>query len=618
MKQRTLSSLIWVALSLVVAALACNAPAADQPATNSPASRVTAGATAIPQPTLTPKIETPEISPARTETWSYPMLYQDGACPHPDEVSLTGIAVYLRHPEAEITPYVFITLNVYPEDVSTSFSLGLSQIGITPANESGYASLFDIGSELSSGFPDLQHAPEAIKITYDIEVYDQVDQLIDTPVQNQTAMFCSSDPEDVEQYRSAWRNRTVTGGPDLTVWQTLLRYDGAQPEGTFEMTVCNTGAGTASPFEGEINVNGIAARMVYSEKLQPSECADLFDPASTFSTFGVNQPGSIQVLASISPEDSNDPQGNNTFSTSMSVLHLSPAVDNLTDYKNCRSTQGHEFCWAHAPSTPMGENPHEVLKEGHNIGVIVPQEFEPLAALHITDLTTCRPYISEYLGIDYPTSIPYTMRLMVAPESMHAASLVGIELISPGDMLQGILSGHQQLFNWNYSLNGQCSEAHEITHLFVMDTPIPGWLNEGLATYIDSSKTIQAVHDEALRCTDTGIVRINSEGGEEVEPYIDLTSPLEQAVDFNDQYGVPITFARTRFYDTGACFWDYVERTYGHQAFQQVIQALDARRSGEWCVPFLSDIVNPALGTDISAEIETMFGFHAQKSVCDF
>ena len=57
---------------------------------------------------------------------------------------------------------------------------------------------------------------------------------------------------------------------------------------------------------------------------------------------------------------------------------------------------------------------------------------------------------------------------------------------------------------------------------------------------------------------------------------------------------------KTHYYLTGMCFWDYLESTYGHQTFQRVMQALAARRGETACIPFLKDIVNPIVGTDIS------------------
>ncbi len=113
--------------------------------------------------------------------------------------------------------------------------------------------------------------------------------------------------------------------------------------------------------------------------------------------------------------------------------------------------------------------------------------------------------------------------------------------------------------------------------------------------------------------------RTNSQQEDEIEPYVNLTIPSDQAGDFYDQYGVPITFGNTRYYDTSACFWDYIESTFGHQAFQQVIQSMDryTQQRGNTCMPLLTEIINPTLGTDISPITKARFGFDTTNSSCD-
>lgn len=624
MKTPDTSRPILVLIALLIGALACNAPTGEQQSPVDSAPRVTVGATAIPLPTLTPQTSSQsnpvDMPGERVEAWSYPMLYKNGACPAPGDPSMFTVAAFLADSETKIQPAVFFTFTVYPSMDSTSFSLGLSEFGTTPAKKTGYSTFIDMGTELTQSFPGLVGAPEAIEINFSIEVYDDSGQIVSTVVEDQSIMFCSSNPQDVAQYQAAWHNRTVEGTPDLVAWQTLLRYDGAQPEGTFEMTVCNVGTGTASPFEGQIDVNGVSARITRDQRLQPGECTDVFDPASSFSSFGVTQPGSVQVQGTIYPQDGDDPLGNNSFSRPMTINHLNTIVDDLNAYQNCRASQNHYSCWSNVQGTPIGENPHEVMKSRDGASVIVPVEFDAIAALHVADLVSCSTQIEEYLGVDFPVEIGNNMRMFDSVENGHYASYLGIELISEqGFMFQWILSGHQPLFNWNYTLKGLCGEAHEMTHMIVMRMPIQGWINEGLATYMDSAERIQAVHNDPLLCTADGLIRINSNGEEVIEPYANLTVSPEQTGDFVDAYGVTLTFARTRHYDTGACFWDYIERTFGHQTFQQVIHALDvyAQQRGNGCMPFLKDGVNPVLGTDISDVTKPRFGFDVGNSSCD-
>ena len=177
---------------------------------------------------------------------------------------------------------------------------------------------------------------------------------------------------------------------------------------------------------------------------------------------------------------------------------------------------------------------------------------------------------------------------------------------------EGVLSGQFPQHSWESVFGGFCSEAHETTHVILDELMgLPSWLDEGLAIYLsDRGRTDWYVAEPSHRCEASGCVDINRFTGEETfVPYVDL-GPGEVAE--GTDMGM--------YYVTGACFWDYFESTFGHEAFLQVMDALEQTREvtgGPWqgCPRFL-DLVGPIVGEDISPLTQERFGFGPECSVC--
>ncbi len=420
------------------------------------------------------------------------------------------------------------------------------------------------------------------------------------------------------------------GSSDLTVLQVLLRYDGAQATGTLEITVCNLGAGTAPPFEATLTANGREARLKHAQSLGPKLCVGVFSPGSTFGTFGITSPQNAQVQARVFPGDASDPANNNTLQQTVPVTQLSTlgVFSDLQKYKDCLRTSAPQQCVEYVASDPLGD-PREIKKQLGTFISIAPSDYELLANFTVEDDRVCQARVAQYLGIAYPHDALRNrwMTARTSEEGIRAA-------IGQGHVINAITRESLQNFydvwigrppnhiirmlTWEGLLAGKCWNAHEMTHLFVQRTPIPYWLNEGLASYVDDPERANVHYLRNRRCSAQGWVDlVRYEDGtlayEKTYPFVNLTVPPEKASVDTTSYP-----ARTHYYWTGMCFWDYLESTYGHQTFQRVVQALAARRDSTVCVPFLKDIVNPIVGTDLSIVTQPRFGFGISHTNCDF
>ena len=419
----------------------------------------------------------------------------------------------------------------------------------------------------------------------------------------------------------------IEGDPDLMILHALLRYDGTEAQGTFEITVCNLGTGSAAPFEASITINGVEQLVAYPEMMAPQTCDDVFVPDTTFETFGITEPGKTTLQAAIIPQNTDDPDGNNTLEQSMSITDLATLTEgelvDLAQYQECRLTQSHTACSEFVADAPLND-PHEVKKQLDNLIVIAPAEFDQIANMKIMDMGNCLGPLTDYLGISFPLS-HVRQRLIDAANPNEGAhnSLpeIGYIVHSARNTIEASLRGefpHEMPFTWQNIIPGKCADAHELTHVFMGNTPLPTWMDEGLATYMDEPERSDAAHAKYFSCSPEGWVDwvYYSDGSlhEKVTyPFVDLSVPLHEAAVDESAYS-----AQSHYYRTGMCFWDYVECNFGHEAFQRVIQALDAQRGNQGCLPFLSEIVNPVLGADISTETQARFGFGLDETNCDF
>lgn len=402
-------------------------------------------------------------------------------------------------------------------------------------------------------------------------------------------------------------------GGDLAIRQILLRYDGQREQGSLEVTVCNLGTATAGATALQLRVNGVAFDLSVPARLAAGNCADVYDPASEFSSFGIAEAGSYDLGATVTPAAPDDPPANNTLAQVTAISQLGPLgpTSDLAGFSACYQpgVSGLEDCFGSVLFDALPD-PHEVKKQMGDWVVITPAEFEPLAAWTLADNALCARNLSEYLGVPMPA--PVAQRHIVSDRLTIFAAGHNDRVIAVGPA-----ETHRQQLDrlptlWAETNQGVCHNPHELTHLVVNDTPFPGWLNEGIATYMEDPGRTGAVDPgRQIVCEPGGWVEIDSTGRRPIVPYRNLSG-----------YDPTV---RMEYYITGSCFWDYIEQTYGHQTFQLIVQTLVARRDPIFnsCTPelresaFLRDIVNPIIGADISEITQPRFGVGLTWTGCE-
>lgn len=398
--------------------------------------------------------------------------------------------------------------------------------------------------------------------------------------------------------------------PDLIMRQLLARYDGATNRGTFEITVCNLNLAPASPFSAVIRANGYEQGLSYDASLASGECVGLYDPSSSFATFGITQPGEYEVHAEVLPADPGDASANNDTRSNFILekldTTLTPQMQAL--YDGCRTQYTHDQCIQYTVTNPVAE-PHEIMKQWLGYIAIYPAQYDALASLAIADNALCAQNMETYLGIYAPN--PIVDRGVISEFFFGQHSMAnGILSGAPVDGYQNLMDRVPEL--WEAAHMGECRNAHEMTHLFLGDVPMPPWLNEGLATIMESTERSGYYRPLNHECREYGWFGPDYEGVTREVPYQNLM------VFDNSIPGI-------YYYYTGSCFWIYLEQNYGLDAIQQILQQTVSYRNPVYnacsqerlSTYFIQDIVNPILGTDISPVTLEKWGFGALYTGCE-
>ncbi len=382
---------------------------------------------------------------------------------------------------------------------------------------------------------------------------------------------------------------------DLRIQQILLRYDPAKPLGNVEVTVCNWSQVVSSGFDVMLNVGNAQHRIAYTEAIQPGLCADVYDPQADFNTYGVTAPGPVGVRAEITNTAQPDPSEDNSFQATFNVPFLEPP----------EIVPGTE-------ETPLrAEGPHEVLKNIDRFYSKSPVDYENFATLSIIDMRVCAPKVAEYLGLPMLEIVSWSHE---ERPDLDPGAYAG----EPSDVAQVYDSmadfvEHSDFKRfWRDIRQGRCGvfipAAHEFTHLYISRSPIPSALNEGLATLM--FQRLALPEGWVFECrVDSWYQRFPLPSGEvyeESRPYVNLSEGWE--------------------YNTGMCFWDYIEKTYGHEKLQQVAQRLHEIQK-DWIANgftftdecgtyFIRDILNPIVGEDVTPVTEPRFGVGLLLSDC--
>lgn len=381
----------------------------------------------------------------------------------------------------------------------------------------------------------------------------------------------------------------------LEIRNVILRYDGEHELGTFAVVVCNDATVPARNFEIELEVNGTSITIVGD--LLNQGCMHYFDAEATFAIFGIAAGDTITVIASIDDQ---------TLSADVTVDNLT-ALGERSDvvmYDSCMQSGDHSECYNLMFDTPTA---HEVKVQTGLYFVIVPIEHERLAALYLLDLARCVANVGAYFNIDIPSLVMRRLLVTDGSESGSYASGDGITTFGNDALFRQLSTGNRE--KWQFLYDGGCSDPHEVTHIFLSQTVIPGWFNEGLATYMEDTKRSNSNMQFGTECLFDENKFVSYYYGEREEiPFMNLT---------NDHYdpSVPGIY----YYFTASCFWVYLDEHYGQEAIQQIVQSLITNRDPvfQGCpidtrpdVYFIRDIVTPVLGEDITPVLQRMFGLN--------
>lgn len=379
----------------------------------------------------------------------------------------------------------------------------------------------------------------------------------------------------------------------LEVRDIILRYDGEHELGTFAAVVCNPAIVPARNFEIALEANGTSVTIVGD--LLNQGCMHYFDAAATFDVFGIAAGDTVTVTASIDEQ---------TFTSDVVVDNLNAlgTRSNVEMYESCLQTGSHAECYDLMFDSPA---PHEVKVQAGAYFVIAPIDHERIASRYLLDLEQCAVSVGDYLGLEQPPLVMRRLLVTDGGESGSYASVDGITTFGSDPTFRQHLVDNWQ--KWQFLYDGGCSDPHEMTHIFVSETVIPGWLNEGLATFMESPERVNYHTSFPTSCLfdENKFVSYNSGGREEI-PFLNL---------MNDQYDSSVP--GIHYYFTASCFWVYLDEHYGHEAIQQIAQGLVANRDSAFrgCpvdtrpdVYFIRDIVTPVLGEDITPVLQQMFG----------
>lgn len=386
----------------------------------------------------------------------------------------------------------------------------------------------------------------------------------------------------------------------------LLRYEGGSDEGTIEVVVCNATAGDSGEFTVTITAP-VQATLVTGEALESRTCAGYHDATVTLGSVAVAGPGTYPVTVAVT-----EPEGTaeTTFEVSIEELTITPDAAQYADYEACVD-RGEIGCADYVWYQPV---PGEVLKRLGVVQSIAPAELEPLATRSVFANANCIERIEEFLGITGPR--PISHRFLVSEYAGGYASPMSrwTSAASLEFHLEGIAMWRDS--EWAAVQDGHCdpTTAHELTHVVLGDTPLGGFLNEGLATWMQITERSNGQNGNSdVTCGD------DSWYGYDIASGTDTWIPYSNLSTFDPD--APGIYA----YYTGECFWNWLENTYGTEKVIEVVQAARALHDTEvynGCRPggppvlFIRDIVNPIIGEDVSVVTEPMFGVGLEWHAC--
>ncbi|KAA3643036.1 MAG: hypothetical protein DWQ07_21195 [Chloroflexi bacterium] len=386
-------------------------------------------------------------------------------------------------------------------------------------------------------------------------------------------------------------------GQDLAIEQLVVRYDALQTNGTFGALVCNWGQQASSAFSFELRANGVISSWEYAQPIAAGMCAATYAESMDLPAFGITSPQTVQVSAAIAVTDPNDDSGNHTLQSNLNIQVI----------KTPASIPGNQY----PDQYPLRQDPHEILINVNEYWVLVPTGYESLAHWALWDNQNCISAFVDYLAIAPPAWVAQTYLLDDGLGGGYFAYGAGIFVSTDLELLDYYAGELPRLFN--EAREGTCSNAHELTHLILGEPPMPGWLNEGLATYMEDPQRVGNPAYESIECREAGWFGTDFNGDIREVPYEDLMT-----YDLENIPGI-------HYYRSGSCFWDYIESTYGRAALQQIVQQLVAASDIKYTgcsvaandLLLIRDIVNPVVGEDVSPVTLERWGFDVSYHGCE-
>jgi len=220
--------------------------------------------------------------------------------------------------------------------------------------------------------------------------------------------------------------------------------------------------------------------------------------------------------------------------------------------------------------------------------LIIPKIFEQYGSRYINVANNCSDKVGQLF--DQLSSSP--LKSIVVVENVDSY----FDLAGFGNILMG-KSNIESVANMT-----TCNDVvipHELAHVLVVNTPLPAWANEGLATY--SQLTIR--NEQSIVCGSNSYTIDNGQP----TPYANLQQFGSGPMDYNTPY----------------CFWKLIEKNYGAQTIKAIVQKLiEARAAGKiapGCNPdwstFLKEAVLPFTSAQFIQTVKDTFGLVNETTV---
>ncbi len=242
---------------------------------------------------------------------------------------------------------------------------------------------------------------------------------------------------------------------------------------------------------------------------------------------------------------------------------------------------------------------NEEIEESQHFVGFADSEFDEYNKYFTKSLENCYAKASEYLGIQ-AWFTPISSKGLLSesgggcaaggaadPSIICSSSYEFIKLVMTSWMEDSM--SYPELVE-----KGQClshsAQSHEITHILIADTPIAQdrLLNEGLAQYVQSKV---APYAGSIVCLDSGYKYKYYYGESDLFPYAN--------VEDSNSVG---------FYETGACIWDHIEKTYGHESLLEILDKMEELRFTLEKHRIFKDLINPIVGEDLLPFLKAQFG----------